>query len=78
MAYAKSSGLDLKVTDNGPGLSKHARQRLLSETPLEPGGGVGLRLVRELVGELGGEIALERIGDLTSIQVHLPNQAPDQ
>ena len=78
MAHAKSSGLDLKVTDNGPGLSEHARQRLLSETPLEPGGGVGLRLVRELVAEMGGEIALERLGDLTSILVHLPKRAPDQ
>ncbi len=78
VVHGKSGGLDLRVTDNGPGLSEHARQRLLSETPLEPGGGVGLRLVRELVSELGGEITLERSGDLTGILVHLPKRAADQ
>lgn len=61
----------LTVTDNGPGLTRQAEDRLLSTTPLEPGGGVGLRLVRDLVAELGGEIALKRAEGQTSISLHL-------
>ncbi|RME15633.1 MAG: sensor histidine kinase, partial [Alphaproteobacteria bacterium] len=60
------------VSDNGPGLSKGAMARLLSEAPVEAGGGVGLRLVRDFVASLGGRIACRRDGGLTHIEVVLP------
>lgn len=61
--------LELSVTDDGPGLSQTARSRLLSEAPVEPGGGVGLRLVRDLVAGLGGVIACGRSDGRTEITV---------
>ena len=64
-----SDTFSLIVTDDGPGLSRQAEDRLLSATPLEPGGGVGLRLVRDLVAKLGGEIAVARANAQTSISV---------
>lgn len=63
--------LHLGVTDDGPGLSAAARARLLSEAPVEPGGAVGLRLVRDLVSCLGGRVATQRSQGLTRIDVFL-------
>lgn len=57
----------LTVNDNGPGLTRQAEERLLSTAPLEPGGGVGLRLVRDLVADQGGEIGVIRADGRTSI-----------
>lgn len=74
-ACTDAAGLDLVFTDTGKGLSEQAKKRLLTQTPLEPGGGVGLRLVRDLVDELGGRIACERDTAETRISVHLPKQA---
>ncbi len=63
----------LAVQDSGPGLPGHLHPRLLSDTPVEPGGGVGLRLVRELVRGAGGRITLGQSQQgLQEIQVHLP------
>lgn len=63
----------LAVQDNGPGLPEHLHPRLLSDTPVEPGGGVGLRLVRELVQDIGGQISLGQSPQgLQEIQVRLP------
>jgi signal transduction histidine kinase len=67
----------LTVTDDGPGLSQQAEDRLLSTTPLEPGGGVGLRLVRDLVAELGGEIAVARANTETRISVQCTAREAD-
>jgi signal transduction histidine kinase len=64
--------LELTVTDNGPGLSRHARERLLSIQSLEPGGGVGLRLVGDLVRELKGEVLHARQNGETRISVRVP------
>jgi len=64
--------LQLAVTDDGPGLSEAARARLLSEAPVEPGGGVGLRLVRDLVAGLDGIVACGRSEGRTEITVSLP------
>ncbi|GAB4287909.1 MAG: hypothetical protein Kow0058_07670 [Roseovarius sp.] len=63
--------LELAVCDNGPGLSETARSRLLTAAPVTPGGGVGLRLVHDLVASLGGEIACSRSGGRTTITVAL-------
>lgn len=65
-------GLELTVSDDGPGLSQAARDRLLSQAPAEPGGGVGLRLVRDLVAGLNGAITCHRTGAQTEITVSLP------
>ncbi|RMD88985.1 MAG: sensor histidine kinase [Alphaproteobacteria bacterium] len=66
--------LRLVFRDSGPGLDEQARERLLGSGPVPPGGGVGLRMVRELVSRLGGEIS---VGDAESqggalIEVRLP------
>jgi signal transduction histidine kinase len=68
----KGNRLELEVTDDGPGLSETARDRLLSKAPVEPGGGVGLRLVRDLVAGLDGVIACDRLEGRTQITVSLP------
>lgn len=64
--------LHIAIADDGPGLSPDARSRLLSSDPLPPGGGVGLRLVHDLVAELGGAVTVERDGGWTVIDVRLP------
>ncbi len=64
--------LVLTVSDNGPGLSDAARGRLLSETPVELGTGVGLRLVRDLASGLGGTIGYKRSNARTEVSVALP------
>jgi len=68
----EGDSLHLTVTDDGPGLSETAAARLLSEDPVEPGGGVGLRLVRDLVAGLGGGVAFNRSDGRTEITVRLP------
>ncbi|MFN3547132.1 MAG: sensor histidine kinase [Mesorhizobium sp.] len=70
----QGGGLELAVTDDGPGLSEAARARLMSEAPVEPGGGVGLRLVRDLVAGLGGAISCERREGRTEIRVSFPDR----
>lgn len=74
----ESDRLALAVSDDGPGLSDTARARLMSEAPIEPGGGVGLRLVRDLVTGLGGAVVCDRSDGRTEITVSLPTggQAP--
>ncbi|WP_296763960.1 HAMP domain-containing sensor histidine kinase [Sediminimonas sp.] len=67
-------GLQLVVTDGGPGLSEAALRRLFSSAPTEPGGGVGLRVVRDLVSSLGGRIAHDRHEGRTVITVTLPGK----
>ncbi|WP_322892314.1 MULTISPECIES: HAMP domain-containing sensor histidine kinase [unclassified Yoonia] len=53
---ARPDALVVTVTDDGPGLPEAARLRLLTSTAIPPGGGTGLRLVRDLVLKEGGEI----------------------
>lgn len=70
--HEKNERLHLVVADNGPGLSDIVKARLLTAAPIEPGGGVGLRLVRDLVSSLAGSIRCERSGDRTEITVSFP------
>lgn len=69
----EGGGVLLAVCDDGPGLSEAARARLLSAAPLEPGGGVGLRLVRDLAAGLGAAIACDRRDGQTEIRVSFPS-----
>ncbi|CUH67115.1 Sensor protein ZraS [Thalassovita gelatinovora] len=70
----KPGVLCLIVEDSGDGLSDAARTRLLSDAPVPPGGGVGLRLVHDLVKELNGCIRSERADHITIVDVTVPLQ----
>ena len=61
--------LEITVFDSGPGLPGAALDRLLSDAALSPGGGVGLRLVRDLVTGLGGSVRHARQDAVTRISV---------
>jgi signal transduction histidine kinase len=67
--------LRIEVGDSGPGLSPNARSRLLDTGPLPQSGGVGLRLVRDLVDGLAGTIRISRRDATTWISVCLPRTA---
>lgn len=67
-----NDSLCLKVTDSGQGLSKSACERLLGSGRTAPGGGVGLRLVHDLVTELKGHARLSRPDGMTAIEINLP------
>lgn len=62
----------IEITDTGPGLGQADLGRLLASGPLPSGGGVGLRLVHDLVSQLEGEIQHDRVGDKTYVRVTLP------
>jgi signal transduction histidine kinase len=66
--------LRITVEDSGPGLTPDARRRLMSDATLPPGGGLGLRLVHDLVEEYGGLIEVAHLEGKTSISVQLPRQ----
>ncbi|ULB12470.1 ArxS, sensor/HAMP domain-containing histidine kinase (plasmid) [Cereibacter azotoformans] len=70
---ATDEALDLRIRDSGPGLPDSLRPRLLSDDPVEPGGGVGLRLVRDLVRSLGGQVSVGQSPEgLNEIRLILP------
>ena len=71
-AHAEEGQLFLDITDSGPGLSKAACARLMGEGERIAGGGVGLRLVHDLVTGLKGRISCQRIEGETIIRVELP------
>lgn len=71
------SGLRLEVSDSGKGLSEAACARLLGSGPVPHGGGVGLRLVHDLVRALKGHISLQRDEGLTVIRIDLPPQTAE-
>jgi signal transduction histidine kinase len=62
----------LTIEDNGPGLSDADLERLVTAKPLPPGGGVGLRIVHDIVAALAGQIRHQRVGGITKITVELP------
>ena len=65
-------GLSISVSNTGAAMSEADLARLLASGPLPPGGGVGLRLVHDIVAGLGGRLHHGRIGDQTVIRVNLP------
>lgn len=76
--FVDAEQLCLQITDNGPGLDKLSLARLLSQDPVEPGGGVGLRLVGDLAHELGGILSHERKDGMTTISIILAAQDQTQ
>jgi signal transduction histidine kinase len=64
--------LSITISDDGPGFGTGDLNRLMASGPLPPGGGVGLRLVHDLVESLGGNIEHERKDGSTYVRVDLP------
>lgn len=64
--------LTVAVSNTGAGMSGADLQRLLASGPLPPGGGVGLRLVHDIVAGLGGTLHHDRADGRTIIRVDLP------
>jgi signal transduction histidine kinase len=64
--------LTIAVSNTGAGMSGADLQRLLASGPLPPGGGVGLRLVHDIVAGLGGTLHHDRADGRTIIRVDLP------
>lgn len=72
LCSSRSAQVELTVSDDGPGLSQADQDRLMSQAPVAPGGGVGLRLVRDLIAGLRGTLAYERKQECTQIVICLP------
>lgn len=64
--------LTISVSNTGVAMSEADLKRLMASGPLPPGGGVGLRLVHDIVTGLGGRLQHDRRDDQTIIQVDLP------
>jgi signal transduction histidine kinase len=67
-------GLRLAVRDDGPGLDAAALARLTSAEAPPPGGGLGLRLVRDLALGLGGRVFVAREEGRTTIALTFPHR----
>lgn len=73
LCHSNDNGqVELKVCDDGPGLSQADQDRLMSQAPIAPGGGVGLRLVRDLTAGLSGTLVYARTQQRTEIVISLP------
>ncbi|TDK53338.1 sensor histidine kinase [Antarcticimicrobium luteum] len=68
----RDDGIELTISDDGRGLSAPDLDRLMSSAPVAPGGGVGLRLVHDLVVGLNGRIRHARGAGRTLLKVFLP------
>ena len=68
----RGDALALEIMNTGPAMPKAALDRLLEDGSLSPGGGVGLRLVRDLAKGLGGWIRHSHENGVTRITVGLP------
>lgn len=71
-----SSQTEIRMTvrDDGPGLPDAAVRRLLFSEPVQPGSGVGLRTVHDLVMGRGGQIDHKRSDETTEITVTFPSR----
>lgn len=72
LAYPDDGDLILQITNSGPAMPQAAVDRLFGDGPLLPGGGVGLRLVREMTRGLGGWNAHAQVNGVTRITVGVP------
>lgn len=64
--------LSIAVSNTGNAMGDADLRRLLASGPLPPGGGVGLRLVHDIVSGLGGTLHHDRADGRTVIRVDLP------
>jgi signal transduction histidine kinase len=64
--------LTIAVSNTGNAMGEADLRRLLASGPLPPGGGVGLRLVHDIVSGLGGTLHHDRAEGRTVIRVDLP------
>jgi two-component system nitrogen regulation sensor histidine kinase GlnL len=68
--------IELRVSDNGPGIDPALRELVFEPfvTTKKSGQGLGLALVRKLVGDMNGRITYDRdeAGGWTHFRVHLP------
>lgn len=64
--------LSIAVSNTGAAMTEADLARLMASGPLPPGGGVGLRLVHDIIAGLGGEVQHHRIDGQTVIRVDLP------
>ncbi len=69
--------LSISVRNTGVPMTEADLARLMASGPLPPGGGVGLRLVHDIVAALGGTLYHDRAGDQTVIRVYLPAHGGD-
>lgn len=72
MAEKSDGNLTVRITNTGSAMPVAALERLLGDGPLMPGGGVGLRLVRDLATSLGGTIGHAHGNGVTHVAVSLP------
>jgi signal transduction histidine kinase len=70
------NSLVIKARNDGPGMSGVALKSLMSDEPVQPGGGFGLRVIRELADELGAEIVHDRTDGMTEVSVTIPVRVP--
>ena len=68
--------IELRISDNGPGVDPAMREHIFDPfvTTKKTGQGLGLALVRKLVGEMNGRISHEREepGGWTHFRLHMP------
>ncbi|MDH5453584.1 MAG: ATP-binding protein, partial [Paracoccaceae bacterium] len=65
---AETGALRFTVTDQGPGFSAEALQRLFQyqgrpESAGKPGHGLGMHITKNMTGRLGGEISVQNLSD---------------
>jgi two-component system sensor histidine kinase DctS len=76
LLFGNEDGIEIEVSDNGPGMEIQVKQRIFEygfTTKGRQGQGIGLYLVKEYVEGLGGEISVESImGRGTRFLILLP------
>ena len=80
---AADTGVDIRIRDNGRGMSAevlaHAFEESYTTKPAGKGRGIGLFLCKTLIGDAGGRIALASVpGESTTVTLHLPLRPPDK
>lgn len=78
-ASQSDEGLEIRISDTGPGLPPKARERLFEafHGSVRPGGtGLGLAIAAELIRSHGGKIVLDEAASGASFVIYMPPAAP--